>query len=62
MSSVFTGKACASQGSNVMGLSGLNKILSVTSHITCIAARCLINMVYLMAVPLSGNDDIALFE
>ena len=33
--------------------------LSVTSHINCIAARCLINVVYLTTLPLSGHDDVA---
>ena len=33
-------------------------ILSVTSHISCIVARCLINVVYLKV----GHDDVALFE
>ena len=33
-------------------------VLSVTSHINCIAERCLINSV----VPLSCHDDVALFE
>ena len=36
--------------------------LSATSHINCIVARCLINIVYLRHVPLSGHDDVALFE
>ena len=40
----------------------LNLILSVTSHINCIVAHCLINFVYLMAMPLSGHDDVAFFE
>ena len=35
--------------------------LSVSSHINCIVARCLINVVYLTHVPLSGHDDVALF-
>ena len=32
--------------------------LSVTSIINCIVARCLINAVYLLHVPLSGHDDV----
>ena len=32
--------------------------LSVTSNINCIVARCLINVVYLLHVPLSGHDDV----
>ena len=36
--------------------------LSVTSEINCTAARCLINIVYLRHVPLSGHDDVALFN
>ena len=36
--------------------------ISVTSHIKCIAARWLINIVYLTPLPLSGHDDVALFE
>ena len=32
-------------------------LLSVTSHINCIAARCLVNVVYL-----TDHDDVALFE
>ena len=39
-----------------------NVYLSVTSHINCIAARCLINDVYLTHVPLSGHDDVAHFD
>ena len=39
------------------------KPLSVTSHINCIVAHCLINVVYLSQyVPLSGHDDFAHFE
>ena len=36
--------------------------LSVTSHIHCIVVRCLINVVYLRHVPLSGHEDVAFFE
>ena len=35
--------------------------LSVTPHINCIVARCLINGVYLRHVHLSGHDDVAFF-
>ena len=31
-------------------------------HINFIAARCLINMVYLTACALSGHDYVAIFE
>ena len=44
---------------------GIEKHLSVTTHINYIAARCLINIVYLRPhgmSPLSGHDDVALFE
>ena len=37
-------------------------VLSVTSHISCIVARCLINLVCLRNAALSGYDDVALFE
>ena len=37
-------------------------LLSVTSHINCIVTRCLINVVYLRHVPLSGHDGVAVFE
>ena len=33
--------------------------LSDTSHINCSVARCLINVIYLKHVPLSGHDDVA---
>ena len=36
--------------------------LSVTSHINCIVARCLINVVYLLHVPLSGHDNVHFFN
>ena len=36
--------------------------LSVTSHINCIAARCLIYMSFTGYVPLSGQDDVAHFN
>ena len=36
--------------------------LSLTSHINCIVARCLKNVVYLMACALSGHDDVALLN
>ena len=35
-----------------------NLCLSATSHINCISARCLINVVYLVAC----NDDVALLN
>ena len=41
---------------------GQNCFLSVNSHINCIVARCLINVFYLRHVPLSGHDDVAVFE
>ena len=34
-------------------------VLSVASHINYIAARCLVNVVYITAVPLSGHDGVA---
>ena len=40
-------------------------ILSVTSHIDCIAGRCLIDkhgLSHGMCLKLSGHDDVALFE
>ena len=37
-------------------------LLSVTSHIKCVVAHCLINVVYLRHVPLSSHDNVALFE
>ena len=40
----------------------LKQYLSVTSHINCIVARCLRNVVYLTALPISGHNDVALFE
>ena len=43
-------------------LSSEYMFLSGTSHTNCIALRCLINMVYLRHVPLSGHDDVAHFE
>ena len=36
------------------------EVLSVTTHINCIVVRCLINV--RAYVPLSGHDDVALFE
>ena len=36
-------------------------VLSVTSHINCIVACCLINVVYLTECALSGHDDVATF-
>ena len=40
----------------------LELTLSVTTHINCIVACCLINVVHSRHVPLSGHDAIALFE
>ena len=37
-------------------------ISSVTSHINCIASRCLINIVFLTACAFIRHDDVALFE
>ena len=36
--------------------------LSIISHINCIVARCLIKLFISRHVPLSGHDDIALFN
>ena len=36
--------------------------ISVTSYIYCIAARCLINIVISVHVPLSGHDYVVFFE
>ena len=36
--------------------------LSVTIHINCSVARCLINAVYLTALPLSGHEGVALLN
>ena len=39
------------------------QLLSVNSHINCIVAHCLINVFFISRhVPLSGHDDVALFE
>ena len=38
----------------------MEKVLSVTFHINCSFAHCLINMTW--DVPLSGHDDVTLFE
>ena len=35
---------------------------NMTIHVNNIVARCLINVVYLKHVPLSGHDDVAPFN
>ena len=47
---------------NSMWILTLLNLLSVTSHITCIVARGLINVVYLMACAFIKSWDVALFN